>query len=110
MNDPAAMIAARLADLWRQSLPIVLERVAALRSACEALDRDATDAAARSVAREAAHKLSGSLGIFGLPQGTELAAAMEQMLQGTEPLTPQTVALLAQRILELDAVIASKQN
>jgi len=110
MNDPAAMIAARLADLWRQSLPIMLERVAALRSACEALDRNPADAAARSVAREAAHKLSGSLGIFGLPRGTELAAAMEQVLQGADPLTPQNVALLAEQVLELDAVIASKQN
>jgi HPt (histidine-containing phosphotransfer) domain-containing protein len=108
MNDPAALVAARLAELWRKSLPLTLERVAALRGGCDALGRDHTDTAARSVAREAAHKLSGSLGIFGLPRGTELAAAMEDILQGADPLTPQRVALLAEQVRELAAVIASK--
>lgn len=110
MNDPAAIIAARLAELWRKSLPTTLERAAALRAACEALGRNPADAEARSAGREAAHKLSGSLGVFGLPRGTELAAAMEEVLKSAEPLTLQGVATLAEQARELDAVIASKQN
>lgn len=110
MNDPAAIVAARLAELWRKSLPTTLERAAALRAACEALGRNPADVEARTAGREAAHKLSGSLGVFGLPRGTELAAAMEEVLKSAEPLTLQSVATLAEQARELDAVIASKQN
>ncbi len=108
MSDPAALVAARLAELWRRSLPATQERISALRHACETLERNPADAQARSAGREAAHKLSGSLGVFGLPRGTELAAAMEEILKSTEPLTPKTVALLAELARELDLVIASK--
>lgn len=110
MSDPAATVAARLADLWRKSLPTTLERVSALRAACEALNRNPADAEARSAGREAAHKLSGSLGIFGLPRGTELAAAMEDVLKSAEPLTAEIVAELNEQAEELSAVIASKPS
>jgi HPt (histidine-containing phosphotransfer) domain-containing protein len=110
MSDSAAIVAARLAELWRKSLPTTLERVAALRSACETLGRNPADAEARSAGREAAHKLSGSLGVFGLPRGTEVAAAMEEVLRSAEPLTPEAVELLARQTRKLEAVIASKQS
>ncbi len=110
MNDPAAIVAARLAELWRKSLPTTLERVAALRAACDALGRNPADAEARTAGRETAHKLSGSLGVFGLPRGTEVASAMEDVLRTTEALTPQSVAVLAQQARELEAVIASKSS
>jgi len=86
----------------------MLERVGVLRDACEALGRDANDTVSRSAAREAAHKLSGSLGIFGLSRGTELAAAMEEVLKGADLLTPQRVLLLAEQTRELDAAIRAK--
>lgn len=107
MSDPASIVAARLAELWRKSLPTTLERLAALRTACEALGCNPANAEARTTGREAAHKLSGSLGVFGLPRGTELAAAMEDLLKSSEPLTRQAVAWLAQQAGELEAVIAS---
>jgi HPt (histidine-containing phosphotransfer) domain-containing protein len=108
MSDAAAIVAARLSELWRESLPLMRERVALLRAACEALGRNPADADARRAGREAAHKLSGSLGVFGLPRGSELAAAMEAVLKDAEPLTPQSLAALARQIRELDAAIASK--
>ncbi len=110
MRDQAALIAERLAELWSRSLPIILERTAVLREACDALSRDPADVEARSAGREAAHKLSGSLGIFGLPRGTELASAMEEVLQGTGPLAPARVQWLVQQTRELDSVIASRLN
>lgn len=109
MSDPAAVIAARLAELWRKSLPTTLERVGALRGACDALVRNPADIEARISGREAAHKLSGSLGVFGLPRGTELAAAIEEVLKSAEPLTPEMVSWLIQQAVELDAVIAAKE-
>ena len=108
MTDAAAIMAARLAELWQKSLPTVLERVAILREACAALAGDATDTEARTRGREAAHKLSGSLGIFGLPQGTELAAAMEAVLKGSDALTPEETATLAKQAEELEAAVASR--
>jgi len=108
MSDPASIVAARLADLWRASRPTVLERVAILVDAQAALSADPFNADARSRGREAAHKLSGVLGVFGLPRGSELAAAIEEILKSGEPLSSGDLAVLAEKIAALDAVIASK--
>jgi HPt (histidine-containing phosphotransfer) domain-containing protein len=108
LSDPAAIIAARLAELWRTSRPAILERVAALHAAHEALVRDPADAEARSKGREAAHKLSGVLGVFGMPQGTELAFNMESLLMNGNPLAFEDVIWLGEQIEALDAVIAAK--
>ena len=108
MTDPAAAVAARLAELWLRSLPTMHERLAALRSGGERLRHDPGDLEARASARDAAHKLSGVLGIFGLPRGTEIAAEMEALLKSPEPLTPQSVIRLSAQVSELEAVIASK--
>lgn len=108
MSSAAAKIAARLADLWRTSQPSILERMAALRAAQIALFADPEDQHARSSGREAAHKLSGVLGIFGLPRGSEIAFELEQILKGEQPLTQESLATLADRVRELDTVIASR--
>ncbi len=86
----------------------MMERVEALRSASEALGRNPADLQARSTGREAAHKLSGSLGVFGLPQGTELAAELERILKPGTPLNSQMAAAISRLIEELQAVIESK--
>jgi HPt (histidine-containing phosphotransfer) domain-containing protein len=109
-DDPAAKIAARLAEIWRTTKPTVLERVALLQASCETLFRNPADQDARKQGREAAHKLSGVLGVFGLPQGSELAAAIEDMLAAEEPLTPEKLSTLLSQIVDLDAVIASKKS
>ena len=110
MSDPAAIVAARLAELWQKSLPTTLERLAALHAACDALGRNPADSEARSAGREAAHKLSGSLGVFGLPRGTELAAKLEEILKSTDPLGQQATITLRTLIDDLEAVIAARQT
>ncbi len=110
MSDVAALIAAKLTELWRTSRPAILERVAVLRAAHTALTANPRDTAARRAAREAAHKLSGVLGTFGLPQGSEIAAALEHLLQSGSPLTPADLAFLAGQTSALDAVIASRDR
>lgn len=107
-SDPAAIIAARLVQLWRTSRPTILERLDVLKSAQAALVANAEDAAARSDAREAAHKLSGVLGVFGLPQGSELAHNLEERLKTSEPLTATDLIAMAGEIESLDAMIAEK--
>jgi HPt (histidine-containing phosphotransfer) domain-containing protein len=111
VNEAAAeKIASRLAELWQNSRPTLLERVAALHAASEALTANPFDQEARERGREAAHKLSGVLGIFGLPQGSEIAASLEEQLKSTAPLLPDDLLSLQTRIADLDAVMASKSR
>ena len=71
-----------LADLWRRNRPVIEERMKVLTSAAatEPLP-DHLHAAALDVA----HKLSGSLGMFGFEQGTVLARELEQLLGNPHP-------------------------
>lgn len=109
MNEAAAeKIAARLAELWQTSRPTILERMAALHAAREALAANPLDQGARERGREAAHKLSGVLGIFGLPQGSEIASALEEQLKSPDPLFADQLVRLQARIADLDAVVASR--
>lgn len=108
MNDPASIVAARLADLWRSSRPTVLERMAILRDARETLGANPGNSDARTRGREAAHKLSGVLGVFGLPRGSELAAEIEALFKTEAALSPDQLSSLSALVAELDAVIASK--
>ena len=108
MNDAAAVIADRLTELWRRSRPTILERMALLHAACVSLEHDSGDGAARDSGREAAHKLSGVLGVFGLPRGSEIAASIELLLEPGESLRPDDLSVLRNRIASLEAVIASR--
>jgi HPt (histidine-containing phosphotransfer) domain-containing protein len=111
MNEAAAeKIASRLAELWQTSRPTILERMVALHAASEALAANPFDQDARERGREAAHKLSGVLGIFGLPQGSEMASALEEQLKSPSPLVPDDLVSLRASIADLDAVIASKSE
>lgn len=109
-GDAAARIAARLTELWRTSRPTILERMSVLHFVSDSLAHDPTDTAARSSGREAAHKLSGVLGVFGLPQGSEIASSIEFLLQSDQPLTAADLSTLRERIAALDAVIASHES
>ncbi|HZZ39667.1 MAG TPA: Hpt domain-containing protein [Acidobacteriaceae bacterium] len=109
MNEAAAeKIASRLAELWQSSRPTILERMDTLHATANALSANALDQEARDRGREAAHKLSGVLGIFGLPEGSEIASALEEQLQSPTPLLLDDLVRLQGQIADLDAVIASK--
>lgn len=107
-GDAAARIAARLTELWRTSRPTILQRMTLLHSACDRLTQNPLDTDARAEGLEAAHKLSGVLGVFGLPQGSEIASSIEFHLKSTEPLNPEDLSSLRDRIADLDAVIAAR--
>jgi hypothetical protein len=74
-----------LVELWRKNLPTLRERL-------ELLERTALVAASGTLAEASriealgiAHKLSGSLGMFGYSQGTQIAANIERILKSPTP-------------------------
>jgi HPt (histidine-containing phosphotransfer) domain-containing protein len=70
-----------LADLWRKNLPVLKDRLDLLdRTASAAAAGNLTEAA-RMGALSIAHKLSGSLGMFGYTEGTEIARQIEHLLK-----------------------------
>ncbi len=109
-GDAAAKIAERLTEVWRISRPTVLERMALLHSSCDRLTRNPEDTEARTQGRDAAHKLSGVLGVFGMPLGSEVASGIEFLLKSDRPLSAGDLRSLSTHIADLDAVIASKPD
>jgi HPt (histidine-containing phosphotransfer) domain-containing protein len=90
--------------LWKQFLPQIEERVAALESAGAALAADRLSDNQREAAQAAAHKLAGVLGTFGLTKGTVLAREAELMYSGdTDPEAAPQLAEIAQRLKALVA-------
>ena len=67
-----------LAGIWERSKTTVVQRVEILREARTAGGKGKLDEPARLRAVDAAHKLAGVLGTFGLPRGTELAREAEE--------------------------------
>jgi HPt (histidine-containing phosphotransfer) domain-containing protein len=80
---PAATDASRqlLASLWKRGLPRLQERLAELDHAAAAAATGSLKSEARVQAAATAHKLAGSLGMFGYNEGTTLARQIEVALE-----------------------------
>jgi HPt (histidine-containing phosphotransfer) domain-containing protein len=96
-QDNQEKTAALLASLWLRNRPLVEERLATL-------DRAASHAAAgeleedlREEAADTAHKLAGSLGMYGYDDGTRLARQLELLLDYPTP-DPAQIRTLANQL------------
>ncbi|MDY6938771.1 MAG: response regulator [Cyanobacteriota bacterium] len=69
--------AAAVSEAWEQFKEPILERVTILEEALASLQQDTLDENYRHNAQQQAHKLAGSLGMFGLPEGSRLAREIE---------------------------------
>jgi HPt (histidine-containing phosphotransfer) domain-containing protein len=82
MHEPEQSSTQKLiAALWQRSQTQVLQRLALL-------DQAATDPLTPEIQQEAAgiaHKLAGSLGMFGFPEGSRIARELEQHLESPAP-------------------------
>jgi HPt (histidine-containing phosphotransfer) domain-containing protein len=74
-----------LLKLWETSKATIAERLETIRQAQARMANNTLKAADRKNAIDAAHKLAGILGTFGLPEGTELARQVEEGMQETAP-------------------------
>lgn len=76
---------ALLAALWQRNLPLVEERFALLDRAATAAAAGTLLAAQREEAGGVAHKLAGSLGMYGYNEGSHIARQIEVLLGGVAP-------------------------
>ena len=90
--------AAQIARVWDASRTTMNSRLDAVDAAGAALLAGSLGGEERAAALVAAHKLAGSLGTFGLPEGSELASELELMLRA--PGVPEIMRLseLAERL------------
>ena len=84
-----------LAQLWQKNLPTIRERLDLLDSVASTAASGALDEPTRLEALNIAHKLAGSLGMYGYQQGTEVASQMERILKSPTPETLLTLRSLA---------------
>lgn len=96
-----------LQSLWVKNYPLLLERLKLISAAKDKLDAGYLDDQCRKDGGEAAHKLAGILGTFGLPQGSVLASKIEVLLAGDTSTCVQRAGELSSWVRELGAVIAS---
>lgn len=75
-----AQVRAALEKVWRVSRHEALSRLATLESFLHELRSGKTDERSLSSAQSAAHRLSGTLGMFGLKEGSACAAEVESLL------------------------------
>ena len=99
-----------LATLWERSRQTISERVEVLRAAHRNLRTNPADKNARRAGADAAHKLAGILGTFGLPDGTNLARRVELLLEASVPLRPFDLEGLQQTIDQLQQMIEAKSK
>jgi len=101
MIDAGEKTTALLATLWVRVRPLVEERLETLDRAAAAAAAGALPEALRAEAASGAHKLAGSLGMYGYDEGTRIARELELLLSGTG----QDAAQLSRLIAELRGAI-----
>lgn len=91
-----------ISALWERSVPLISDRLNGLDIACEAAVIGRLSPIMRRGAADTAHKLAGSLGMFGYPRGTELAREIEHLLENEGAVD---ACLLRELVLELRACL-----
>jgi HPt (histidine-containing phosphotransfer) domain-containing protein len=109
MQDPQA-IQALVARLWAQKKNVTLSRIAVLEQASSALASGLLPPELRAQAAGEAHKLAGSLGTFGFPEGSRLARAMEELLIANTNLNCDDGVRLSQLLLQLCSELETPTN
>jgi HPt (histidine-containing phosphotransfer) domain-containing protein len=85
MSEAEDKTAALLAALWLRNRPVVEERMARLDQAIAAAAAGTLTVELREGAADVAHKLAGSLGMYGYEEGTRIAREIEILLDYRTP-------------------------
>jgi PAS domain S-box-containing protein len=80
-NSPNHKTLTAIANVWERFKPRIREQVAVLERVVVAITEQSTTPDLVQQAQTEAHTLAGSLGTFGLPEGSRLAREIEQILK-----------------------------
>lgn len=80
-NDARRTLDEKLKSVWRDNQDVLAQRIAVLRKVCPSAEAGTLTLAERNEARTAAHKLAGSLGMFGLLDASVYASEIELRLE-----------------------------
>ena len=89
--------ASLLASLWLRNRPLLEERLAMLEHAAACAAAGTLFEEVREEAADTAHKLAGSLGMYGYDHGTRLARQLELLLDYPTP-DPTQIKVLAHQL------------
>ncbi len=92
-----------IAALWQRNQPQVLDRLALLDRAAAAVATGKLTPFLRDEAAGIAHKLAGSLGMFGFHEGTRVARELELRLECSTPDATAIILLTAELRRALNA-------
>jgi HPt (histidine-containing phosphotransfer) domain-containing protein len=84
-TDIAQKTAWMIAWLWERSQPQVEERLRLLERAAAANRQGEMEDEQRTAAQDIAHKLAGSLGMFGFLLASKIASELEQLFESGNP-------------------------
>lgn len=98
----------KLNDVWQKVLPLMLTRLEAIERAQRELQAGKLTDDLRLDAAQQAHKLAGSLGVFGMQEASELAAKIEQLLSREEPPSTKSSTQLTDHVEKLKSRIESR--
>ena len=90
-----------LEKVWLNSRPEALGRLVTLERFTDSLRSGTSDQDSWERALSAAHRLSGSLGMFGFGEASVCAAEIEALLAGGSTLDVATLARLVERLRRL---------
>jgi len=107
---PDAKISEALDKMWDRYRSQILERVAVVESAAAAVTAKKLTASECEAAHAAAHKLDGTLGMFNLERGTDLARELEASYALDSPPAPDEAARLASLAADLRAMVQNRKS
>jgi DNA-binding response OmpR family regulator/HPt (histidine-containing phosphotransfer) domain-containing protein len=96
-----------LSETWITAQPQCLAQVEALSQSMQALQADGFTPQRHAEAQHIAHKLVGTLGLFGLTQGEAIARCLEDILSAAEPLPSSSLDSLDDLVTKLRQEIQS---
>jgi diguanylate cyclase (GGDEF)-like protein len=103
IQSPASesIIADGMERLWKQSQGMITDRLTCIHQALAAAGRNQLDHTLAANAEAAAHKLVGSLGMFGGDRGSVFAKEVECWFEQARSKSPQSVTILEQLLIQL---------
>ncbi|MCF4965973.1 response regulator [Nostoc sp. CMAA1605] len=98
-----------IAGIWEKFYGRVDEQVKVLEAAASGVKQGSFSTELQLQAKQEAHTLAGSLGTFGIPEGSKLAKKIEQLLKSEPTWTPTEIGKLQKWVKLLRQEVAARK-